>query len=58
MEASSRVIPLLHKYPVRTDTEEMWEEGRVMLGFDAEERFIRRCPLLREGRLGIALSPA
>jgi hypothetical protein len=38
MEASSRVIPLLHKYPVRTDTEEMWEEGKVMLGFDAEER--------------------
>ena len=30
MEASSRVIPLLHAYPVRTDTEEMWEEGKVM----------------------------
>ena len=43
MEASSRVIPLLHKYPVRTDTEEMWEEGKVMLGFDAEERLIRSC---------------
>ena len=37
-----RVIPLLHKYPVRTDVEEMWEEGNVMLGFDAEERFIRK----------------
>jgi len=44
MEASSRVIPLLHKYPVRTDTEEMWEEGNVMLGFDAEERLIRKLP--------------
>jgi hypothetical protein len=29
MEASARVIPLLHKYPVRTDTEEMWEEGNA-----------------------------
>jgi hypothetical protein len=38
------VIPLLHKYPVRTDTEEMWEEGKVMLGFDAEERFIQKMP--------------
>jgi predicted TIM-barrel fold metal-dependent hydrolase len=44
MEASARVIPLLHKYPVRTDVEEMWEEGRVMLGFDADERFIRKMP--------------
>jgi predicted TIM-barrel fold metal-dependent hydrolase len=44
MEASVRVIPLLHKYPVRTDVEEMWEEGRVMLGFDADERFIRKMP--------------
>src|ERR1700733_7542167 len=44
MEASSRVIPLLHKYPVRTDTEELWEEGRVMLGFDAEERLIQKLP--------------
>jgi predicted TIM-barrel fold metal-dependent hydrolase len=44
MEASSRVIPLLHKYPVRTDTEEMWEEGNVMLGFDAEERLIQKMP--------------
>jgi len=44
MEASARVIPLLHKYPVRTDTEDMWEEGNVMLGFDAEERLIRKLP--------------
>lgn len=44
MEASTRTIPLLHYYPVRTDTEEMWEEGRVMLGFDAEERLIQKLP--------------
>jgi predicted TIM-barrel fold metal-dependent hydrolase len=44
MEASTRTIPLLHHYPVRTDTEEMWEEGKVMLGFDAEERLIRKLP--------------
>ena len=45
MEASSPgVIPLLHAYPVRTDTEEMWEEGKVMLGFDAEERLIQKLP--------------
>jgi predicted TIM-barrel fold metal-dependent hydrolase len=44
MEASSRVIPLLHTYPVRTDTEKMWDEGNVMLGFDAEERFIQKMP--------------
>jgi predicted TIM-barrel fold metal-dependent hydrolase len=44
MEASARVIPLLHAYPVRTDVEEMWEEGNVMLGFDAEERFIHKMP--------------
>jgi predicted TIM-barrel fold metal-dependent hydrolase len=44
MEASTRTIPLLHHYPVRTDTEEMWEEGKVMLGFDAEERMIQRLP--------------
>ncbi len=44
MEASSRVIPLLHHYPVRTDPEEMWEEGKVMLGFDAEERLIQKLP--------------
>ena len=44
MEASTRVIPLQHYYPVRTDPEEMWEEGRVMLGFDAEERLIQELP--------------
>ncbi|HJU12084.1 MAG TPA: amidohydrolase family protein [Candidatus Binataceae bacterium] len=44
MEASTRTIPLLHHYPVRTDTEEMWEEGNVMLGFDAEERLIQKLP--------------
>ena len=37
-------VPLLHYYPVRTDVEEMWEEGHVMLGFDAEERLIQRLP--------------
>jgi predicted TIM-barrel fold metal-dependent hydrolase len=44
MEASTRTIPLLHYYPVRTDTEELWKEGQVMLGFDAEERLIQRLP--------------
>src|SRR5262249_16940513 len=42
MEASARVIPLLHHYPVRTDTDELWHEGKVMLGFDADERLIRK----------------
>ena len=44
MEASTRTFPLLHYYPVRTDTKELWEEGNVMLGFDAEERMIQRLP--------------
>lgn len=44
MEASTRTIPLLHHYPVRTDVEEMWEEGKVMLGFDAEERLVLKLP--------------
>jgi len=44
MEASTRTIPLLHYYPVRTDVEEMWKEGNVMLGFDAEERLIQKLP--------------
>src|SRR5581483_6253860 len=44
MEASTRVVPLLHYYPVRTDPEEMWEEGHVLLGFDAEERLIQKLP--------------
>jgi hypothetical protein len=44
MEASTRTVAQLHHYPVRTDVEEMWEEGRVMLGFDAEERLISKRP--------------
>ena len=44
MEASTRVIPLLHHYPVSTEPEEMWEHGNVMLGFDAEERMIQNLP--------------
>src|SRR5260370_14313883 len=44
MEASTRTFPLLHHYPVRTDTEELWEEGKVMLGFDADEPMIQRLP--------------
>jgi uncharacterized protein len=44
MEASTRVIPLLHHYPVSTEPEEMWEHGNVMLGFDAEERLILKLP--------------
>jgi predicted TIM-barrel fold metal-dependent hydrolase len=44
MEASTRVIPLLHHYPVSTEPEEQWEHGNVMLGFDAEERLIQKLP--------------
>jgi predicted TIM-barrel fold metal-dependent hydrolase len=44
MEASTRVIPLLHHYPVSTEPEETWERGNVMLGFDAEERLIQKLP--------------
>jgi len=44
MEASTRTIPLVHFYPVRTDPEEMWKEGCVMIGFDADERGIQRLP--------------
>jgi predicted TIM-barrel fold metal-dependent hydrolase len=44
MEASAKVVPLVHYYPVRTDLEEMWEEGHVLLGFDAEERLIQDLP--------------
>jgi predicted TIM-barrel fold metal-dependent hydrolase len=43
-EASTRVIALQHYYPVRTDTEELWKAGRVLLGFDADERGIRKLP--------------
>jgi predicted TIM-barrel fold metal-dependent hydrolase len=51
MEASTRVIPLQHYYPVRTDPEEMWEEGHVMLGFDAEERMIQELPHSYENKV-------
>jgi predicted TIM-barrel fold metal-dependent hydrolase len=44
MEASTRVIPLLHHYPVSTEPEAIWEHGNVMLGFDAEERLILKLP--------------
>jgi predicted TIM-barrel fold metal-dependent hydrolase len=44
MEASTRVIPLLHHYPVSTEPEETWEHGKIMLGFDAEERLIQKLP--------------
>ena len=44
MEASTLTIPPLHYYPVRTDVEAMWEEGRVLLAFDAEERLIQKLP--------------
>ncbi len=45
-EASTRVIALQHHYPVRTDAETMWEDGHVMLGFDADERGVRKLPEL------------
>ncbi len=51
MEASTRVIPLQHYYPVRTDPEDMWEEGHVMLGFDAEERLIQELPHSYENKI-------
>ncbi len=51
MEASTRVIPLQHYYPVSTEPEEMWEEGRVMLGFDAEERLIQELPYSFEKKI-------
>ena len=44
MESSARNITLSHYYPVRTDTDEMWAEGKVMMGFDAEERLIQQTP--------------
>ena len=44
MEASTRVIPLLHHYPASTEPEELWEHSNVMLGFDAEERMILKLP--------------
>ena len=42
MEASALTFPLMHTYPVRTDPEQMWEEGEVMLGFDAQERMVQQ----------------
>ena len=51
MEASTRVIPLRHHYPVRTDPERMWDEGHVMLGFDAEERLIQKVPHAFAGKV-------
>ena len=51
MEASTRVIPLVHQYPARTDPEEMWREGQVMLGFDAEERLIQELPRAYEEKV-------
>ena len=51
MEASTRVIPLQHYYPVSTEPEEMWDEGRVMLGFDAEERLIQELPYSFERKI-------
>jgi predicted TIM-barrel fold metal-dependent hydrolase len=51
MEASTRVIPLLHHYPVRTDPEKMWVEGHVMLGFDAEERLVQTLPHVYESKV-------
>lgn len=44
MEASALTFPLVHTYPVTPEPEELWEEGEVMLGFDAEERMIQKLP--------------
>jgi len=44
MEASASTSPVMRFYPVRTDPEKLWAEGRVMLGFDADERGIQRLP--------------
>ena len=44
MEASTRTLPLSYHYPIRTDPEVMWEEGSVLLGFDAEERLVQKLP--------------
>ena len=44
MEASAKTSPVVRFYPVRTDVEKLWAEGRVMLGFDADERGIQRLP--------------
>lgn len=44
MEASTRTLPLSYHYAIRTDPEEMWEDGHVLLGFDAEERLVGKLP--------------
>jgi len=44
MEASALTFPVINTYPVTTDPEDLWEEGEVMLGFDAEERLIQKLP--------------
>lgn len=44
VEASTKTMPLTHFFPVRTDVEEFWEESKVLLGFDADERGIQRMP--------------
>jgi predicted TIM-barrel fold metal-dependent hydrolase len=44
MEASVKTTPLMRFYPVSTDPEEVWKQGRVMLGFDADELGIQRLP--------------
>jgi hypothetical protein len=44
MEASTRVIPPLHHYPVSTAPEKLWEHCKAMLEFDTEERLIQKLP--------------
>lgn len=44
MEASALTFPTINSYLVTTDPEDLWEEGEVMLGFDAEERLIQKLP--------------
>jgi len=51
MEANPRVTVLIHTYPVRTDPEQMWEEGHVKLGFDAEERLVQALPHAYEDKV-------
>jgi predicted TIM-barrel fold metal-dependent hydrolase len=51
MEASTRTLPLSYHYPIRTDPEEMWEEGNVLLGFDAEERLVQKLPAVFENKV-------
>jgi predicted TIM-barrel fold metal-dependent hydrolase len=51
MEASTRTLPLSYHYPIRTDPEEMWDAGRVLLGFDAEERLVQALPEVFRGKV-------